>query len=288
VRSRSLSVCPPLTLALALALFAFTVAGCGVDVLDPTPPGSVEAPQSVEVGQLNQGLLPKDVILTRSPEALTANLGPAKLGDRRFELTGATVLAIHEGGSLLVDRSTSLDAVLSRDFTVDLWVTPRDQVDQRVLQIGRLSVLIRGGRFVASAPGLAVTGSNVRSGAWQHLALEVSRDALSFYIDGVRFSGQATDGHLVGGDPGLPFMVGGEEGMTATPFIGLVDTLRLRTGQLYRGMFTPTRHPVTIVSAPVAFTFRRGDQGVTRLSNEGSLQLQASVLGRAQVYLLAP
>lgn len=141
---------------------------------------------------------------------------------------------------------------------------------------------------MVSAPELAVTGGNVLAGTWQHLAMEIGRDDLSLYVDGARYSGRSKAWSLVGTGTGVVFVVGGVEGMTATPFIGLVDNLRLRTGRIYQGNFTPSRQMVKAGKSALAFSFRAEDVGATRLKNEGWLPLQASLQDSARVFQLLP
>ena len=157
-----------------------------------------------------------------------------------------------------------------------------------MLRVGELSVLIQGGRFIVAAPGVVVTGSNALSRTWQHLAVEVGRNDLSLYVDGVRFAGNSSEASLVGTESGVPFVVGGGEQLAGGSFVGLVDSLRLQAGQVYRGAFTPSRGQLAVSNALVAFTFRATDRGETRLRNEGWLPLQASLQGNARVFKFSP
>jgi len=200
-----------------------------------------------------------------------------------FQPDGSWILDIRRGGKLIFGPSARLDRLVGRDFTLDLWLNPRDLADQPVLRVGEVRLLIRGGRFVARGPGVSVVGRNAAAGAWQHVALEVGRNDLVLYVDGEPFTAVSTASSIISTGGGHSAVLGGRHKSSDAPFVGKVDDLRLRAGPVYREGFTPSRQPMDASSAPLAFSFRARDRGATLLHNEGWLARAARLEGRAAV-----
>ncbi len=202
-------------------------------------------------------------------------MAPGQSQGRDFDNRNTWLASIRRGGHFEVARSARVSAALRHRFTVDLWVNPADLADQPVLRLGKLSISLTGGRFVATARGLALDGTNALPGVWHHVALEVDGNDLALYVDGVRFLGRSATSTPVGKGAAPMVAVGGRVG-NMDWFVGQVDNLRIGTGLRYGSAFIPDRRLMVDGSTVMAFSFDRrlaGDGLVRGVTSPPSLAM---------------
>jgi hypothetical protein len=296
---------PRLIILSSLTLLILGAVACGEEFIGPDLPVKATTSTPVGFGSLFFPDIP-DNIMVDPLGSITAQQAPAqqhgkavavdttdiglaqptisknepKLGDLKFAPKNGKALWIREEGQLRVVRSTRIDAALGKAFTVDLWVHPEDLADQPVLRMGDLKIGIVSGRFVAVSGKTSVVGSNAQAGAWQHLALEAKANDISLYVDGARFAAKAATGNIVGIRRGVEVLVGGKLN-TGHEYLGMVDNLRLRRGEAYRGAFVPVPTFPNPASAVLAFSF--AEVAGALLRSEGKFALVAQLQGRASV-----
>ena len=174
---------------------------------------------------------------------------------RNGNTTQGTFSPFQPGWSNYFNGSSYLSAAnnisLTGDFTVEAWIfTPARSAANAILQIGneatgRIIFYVGASNQLAYAVfGSADTNLNgsVPVNAWAHIAFVRSGTTITAYINGIATGTTGTVSGTVGNSAQFSIAASPTPGNYLT---GYVSNLRVTTGALYTGSFTPSTTPLT-------------------------------------------
>ncbi|MGY1488792.1 DUF2341 domain-containing protein [Methylobacillus pratensis] len=101
--------------------------------------------------------------------------------------------AVLDGSPLVIPGNPTLALSNAGGLSVSAWLKPT-ALDGTLYQQGNISFSLEGGKLKFSNGSAAIAGGELKSGAWQHVALTVGNGKASLYLDGAE---------VASGDAGL-------------------------------------------------------------------------------------
>lgn len=168
-------------------------------------------------------------------------------------------------GDTIYETVSSTQLTLTADWTIEFWVntsqtarcdviTPNYAYNQTgwfLISFGYTSISGSSASldYVETGGGSAkITGTIVRNGTWQHIALTRSGTSIRMFLNGTQVGSTYTSSQTQWGSSGNSFLIGNQNA-SSVYYEGLLSNLRVLKGTaLYTTNFTPPTSPLTAIT----------------------------------------
>jgi hypothetical protein len=228
------------------------------------------------------------VTILRSKKSIAAISVEVDTAQSQF---GGSSLGIGSGYLRIADHSSL--SFGTNDFTIEFWFRPSvldatDIVwDQRPNGIQGLQPTIytsNGQLFYYTNAGNRITGPNLSTGIWQHIAVSRSGTSTRMFINGTQTGSTYTDtNNYVSSSQGV--WIGADQYFSGNNSVGWIDEIRISNSARYTTTFTPSTTPFVNDANTVVLIHANGTDASTFFEDDNGVRAQEGITaaGNAQI-----
>jgi hypothetical protein len=204
---------------------------------------------------------------------------------------GGASLAIGSGYLRIADHSSF--SFGTGDFTIEFWFRPTvfdgtdiiwDQRPNGSLGLQPAIYTQSGQLFYYTDAGNRITGGNLTTNTWQHIALCRSGTSTRMFINGTQTGSTYTDTiNYVSSSGGV--WIGADQYFGGNNSVGNIDEIRVSNSARYTANFTPSTTPFVNDASTLLLIHADGTDGSTFFEDDNGVRSQKGItaLGNAQI-----